>query len=1056
MLDSGIHRWEFALPSLRRALHTLLCTLAFLACAGPAAALEPALAITQYSLKAWQTDQGLPQNSVFAVTQTQDGYLWLATQEGLVRFDGVRFTVFNQQNTEQIKNNDVWTLLEDRKGSLWIGIRGGGLARLKGGTFVNYSVAQGLSNDSVQSLFESRDGSLWIGTRGGGLNHLRGTRFEVLTTKEGLAGDTVYAVLEDRAGVVWAGTDGKGLSRYENGRFTTLTTADGLASDTIYTLMEDATGALWIGTGAGLNRLKDGQMTRFTTADGLSNNNIRKITQDAAGNLWVGTDGGGLNRYSAGRFTALTSKQGLSGDNVGAIYEDREGSLWVGSDTGGLSRLRNGSFASFSSLEGLSNDNARSILETRDGTVWIGTFGGLNRYANGEFSAFTSKDGLSADVVLSLAEAGDGSLWIGTLGGGLSRYHEGKFSRYGKAEGLSNETVLALHAAADGSVWIGTRSGGLNRYAEGKFSVFTTAEGLASNDVRVIAEDPDGSLWIGTLGGGLSHYQGGRFSNFTTRDGLSSDKVLSLHRGSDGALWIGTFGSGLTRYRDGKFTAITSRQGLYDDAVFQILEDASGNLWMSGNRGVHRVSLQMLNEFADGKRTRIESTSYGKTDGMRSVECNGAHQPAGMKDRMGRLWFPTIQGVTRVAPSGLPHNALPPPVVIESLLVNDQPQPLSANLHLAPGRNKLEFHYTGLSFAAPEKVRFRYRLEGFDRQWVEAGSNRVAYYTNIPPGSYRFTVMAANNDGVWSTQGGSFGFTLRPQFWQHPAFALVYVLMAAALVWLGLRINHVRVRHLMAREAQLLALVNARDQAQADLRTVNATLEQRAAELASTSAELEKFAYIASHDLREPLRAVVSFTQLLSLRYGGRLDATADSYIGFAVEGAFAMRRTIDNLLAYLNISRGQHERSSTPLEAAFDEARANLAPTLASSGARLTRDPLPVLAAHTQEMVVLLENLIANALKFQRSDVVPVIHLSARHDASEWRFALQDNGIGIAPQYHEQIFELFQRLHGKEDYPGTGVGLAICRKIVEGHGGRIWVESVLGQGSRFLFTLPD
>jgi ligand-binding sensor domain-containing protein/signal transduction histidine kinase len=823
-------------PALPRRVARRAAALALLAAVltPPAAALNPELAITQYGHRAWLADANegsLPQNFVFSILQTRDGYLWIGTQEGLARFDGARFAVFNTRNAPELRHNDVWKLLEDRDGNLWIGTSGGGLTRYRDGVFTNFSTEQGLSSDHVQALWQDRDGALWIGTRGGGLNRYFEGRFTVYTTKDGLSNDTVYAVAGDPAGNLWIGTDGGGLNRLRDGKFTTLTTREGLPHDTVYAIHSDPDGGVWVGTGAGLGHWVDGRITTYRVRDGLTNDNVRAIYRDRAGNLWLGTDGGGLNRYRHGRFAAFTSKHGLTNDSVGTLYEDREGSLWIGTDAGGLNRLKDNKFIGYGAPEGLANENARAILEAADGAWWIGTFGGLFRYQDGAFRHFSTKDGLANDVVLSLAQTRDGDLWAGSLGGGLSRYRNGRFTRYSRAEGLENDTVLSLLEDRAGTLWAGTRSGGLHRFERGRFRALTTADGLTSNDIRYLAEGRDGTLLIGTRGGGLNRYRDGKFTALTKAQGLSSDLVLSVYEDAAGTLWIGTFGGGLNRYRDGKVTVYTTKEGLLDDVVFQILEDGSGNLWMSSNHGVSRVSLRDLEDFAEGRIASVRHVAYGLADGMRSAECNGAHQPAGWKARDGRLWFPTIKGVAAIDPGTFAVNEVPPPVVLEQLLVNDKPVPTTGDVEVPAGRQKLEFQYAALSFLAPEKVQFRVKLEGFDEEWVAAGTRRSAHYTNLPPGHYTFRVMASNNDGVWNETGLSQALYQRPLFWQRRSFYLVYVAALALAAWGGMTLQRRRVAQLQRREQELLRLMSERQQAEDALRAANRSLELRVVDL---------------------------------------------------------------------------------------------------------------------------------------------------------------------------------------------------------------------------------
>ncbi len=403
-----------------------------------------------------------------------------------------------------------------------------------------------------------------------------------------------------------------------------------------------------------------------------------------------------------------------------------------------------------------------SLLEDHTGALWVGTDGGgLNLFREGRFRAYRARDGLPADRVIALAEDREGSLWIGTFGGGVARLREGRFTVIGRALGLSSDQVLALTVDASGRLWVGTDGGGLNVLENGRFKVYTTEHGLAHNTVSRVYEDGAGTLWIGTSGG-------------------------------------------LTLFRQGKLSTITHRDGLFQDGIFQVLEDDQGRLWMSGNKGISYVDKKALADFAEGRANSVASVSFGTSDGMRSSECNGSAQPAGWKARDGTLWFPTTKGAVRVDPARMPMNTLPPPVSIEEVAIDGRAYDPQGTAVVSPGRGEIEVHYAGLSFLEPEKVRFKYRLEGFDQGWVDPGTRRVAYYTNIPPGAYRFRVAAANNDGVWNEEGASFAFELKPHVYQASWFR---VLAAMVTVGLALGAHRVHVRHLAVRENRLATLV---------------------------------------------------------------------------------------------------------------------------------------------------------------------------------------------------------------------------------------------------------
>ncbi|HJQ25158.1 MAG TPA: two-component regulator propeller domain-containing protein [Blastocatellia bacterium] len=822
-----------------------VCVMLSLAAHRRAQALSAEKPLAQYSHSVWRTENGLPQNTVRAIVQTRDGYIWLATDDGLVRFDGIRLTVFDRQNTPAMKSSVILTLYEDQAGVLWVGTDGGllkyqndgfvafttkdglandrvtavtsdregrlwiatpgGLSRFDAGRFVTYTTDKGLPSDSVGALYGDSHGDLWAGTTGG-LARFSGEQITEYTMRDGLPRNGINAIYEDRDGNLWCATPG-GLARFNNGRFVALTTADGLASNMVWAMRQDREGALWVGTDGGLSRLTKAGIKTFTTADGLANNSVYSILEDHDGNLWLGTPGG-LSRMQAGRLSAYTARDGLSSNGVLAMLEDREGNLWVGTESGGLNLFRDKKFTNLTASDGLASDLAWAVREARDGALWVGTQAGLSEFRNGAFKTYTTKDGLPSDIVRALCEDRTGQLWVGTPAG-LCRFANGRFTTFTDLDGLSSNAVSVIEEGADGSLWIGTLAG-LTRLKDGRFTVYTTQSGLSNDAILSLRAARDGGLWIGTRNGGLNRFKDDRFTAYTAEQGLSDASVRALYEDQSGTLWVGTRSGGLNRFKDGRFVPITARNGLADDGIFQILEDGKGNLWMSGTKGVFAASREQLNAFAEKSIADVSSITYGTADGMESRECTGGGQPAGWRSRDGRLWFPTIKGVAVVDPEHMKTNAEPPPVVIEQVIVDDKPVAKTANIELPAGVYRLEFHYTGLSFIAPEKVRFKYKLEGFDQNWVDAGARRIAYYTSIPPGHYTFHVLAANNDGVWNGAGAVVSFYLQPRFYQTIWFYVALLAIAAAVSW---AIYRRRIRRVRAEFAAVLAERNrmARD-----------------------------------------------------------------------------------------------------------------------------------------------------------------------------------------------------------------------------------------------------
>lgn len=762
---------------------------------GTALGLDSNRELSQFRHEVWLTENGLPQNTVHSIAQTSDGYIWIGTEEGLARFDGIRFTVFNKQNTPQFKSNFVRTLLADRHGALWIGTAEG-LLRLFQGRFTLFTTSDGLPSDTIQAVYEDRAGILWVATATG-LGLFKGGTVTTFTSKERLISGSIQALFEDREGALWICTP-YGLGRLKDGKFANYTVRDGLGSNGVRSIQQDRDGRLWFGTLSGLSLYSGGRFTTFTTRDGLPSDRIIALCADREGSLWVGT-ANGLSRFRDNHFTNFAPGESLTTTAL-SLLEDREGNLWIGTESGGLNLLKDTKFTTYTMRNGLSSDYVKSVYEDNAGNIWIGTDGGgLNLLAGGTFKRYTTRDGLASNTVLALFGDPGGNLWVGTPDG-LSRFRDGSFKTYTSADGLANGFVRSINGDQNGNLWIGTR-GGLTRFKNGNFKNYTEADGLANDFVSSILSDTKGSLWIGTLGG-LSRFSNDEFTNFTSKDGLLNDYVTSLYEDSEGTLWIGTGGGGLNRLKNGRVTAFTSRQGLVDDVIYRILEDGSNNLWLSCRQGIFHISKKDFDELANGKTSSITPIAYGTADGMMTRECSGGGDPGGWKGRDGKLWFATIKGVAVIDPQRIKINEQPPPVVIEEIRIDDQSIMANDNLKLGPGQTRFDIYYSAPSYVAPEKVRFKYRLEGFDKDWVDVGTRRVAYYTNLRPGSYRFQVIASNNDGVWNQTGASFTLYLKPYFYQTYWFYAVCILGLALLSW---QLYRLRVRRIEAQFGAVLA-----------------------------------------------------------------------------------------------------------------------------------------------------------------------------------------------------------------------------------------------------------
>ena len=802
------------------ALAILVCLPAGSTVAAPAARPSPRSIAAEYVQTAWDTEDDLPQNSVTAIVQTRDGYLWVGTFGGLARFDGLQFTVFNSSNSPGLLSSRIVALHEDRHGVLWIGTEGG-LARYERGRFTTLTSRDGLPHDTVFSLAEDRPGRLWIGT-GQGAAVWDGTRLAAVALPRGANRLLVWAMAEDATGAMWIGTRG-GIVRVRDADTAFFDFSAESATSGIVSLLADSKGRVWVGTTEmGLGRLESGRFVRVPLPGGLASYGwVRALAEDRRGHIWIGTGDGGVYRWRDGAVDQHATRDGLPHNTLRAIHTDREGNIWIGTDVAGLVRLRPRRAFPVQRGDRAGNESVVPIVDDGEGGLWVGaTCGGVLHLRDGEVEVLDEKDGVPWPCVWALHRDPDGTLWVGTSGRGLASLKEGRATRFRASDGLASDSVSAIVRDRGGALWIGTNAG-VSRLEAGRFQTFRRQDGLVHDDVRFIVQDRAGALWFGTVGG-LSRLQGGRFANYTTAEGLSHNYVRAVHEDADGALWIGTYGGGLNRLKDGRFTHYGPDVGLFDSVVSRIIEDERGRLWMSGNRGIFHVSRAELNAFADGRVRSVTSVAYGTAEGMPTNETNGGGQPAGWRTPDGRLWFPTIRGVVAIDPTVSDDS--PPVVVVERVVAGQQAVDFARPVTLGPRIRDLEFHYTALELGAPESVRFKYRLEGYDDTWVDAGARRVAYYTNVPSGPHRFQVIARNADGVWNDSGAAVAFAITPRFYETTPF---FALCGTALLVLGVSTHRLRVAHLARRARSLERTVADRTAEVVEQRNALADAKQR-------------------------------------------------------------------------------------------------------------------------------------------------------------------------------------------------------------------------------------
>ncbi len=765
--------------------------------------LDPRLAITQYAHAVWTTSEGLPRDSVRGIVQTGDGYLWIATMGGLARFDGVSFDVYNSRNTAALHRDEITAFTVDPAGGLIIGTGGAGALRYRNGKFTELLSAADTQADNIRFLKIDSHGVLWIGGDFGLSKYVDGKLTTLFRAPSGMA---VHCGIESPGGTLWFGTDA-GLKKLENGSFTTYTVRDRLPANGVSALVEGAGGDIWIGTRpGGVSVLHNGAIRTYTTRDGLSSNAVLALARDRDGNLWIGTEGGGLDRFAAGKFDSVPMGVGaISNLMIRCIYQDLEGALWLGTGGAGLHRMVDHPFTARTVREGLPSNVIRTVFQDRWGDVWLGTGNGIARVSpGGRVFHYSAGEGLTGDLIWPVIRAGNGDLWAASTQGVLHFFRNADMSNPAARRTWNLDAPdRILFEQSDGSVWVGT-STQLLRFRNGRMEPFGAGQGLAASAVTAIAGRAAGGFWVGTREG-VQEFRDGRFlPPIGAAQGLVGTP-FQLLEDSDRELWAMT-SAGLSRVSDGKVVTFNEASGVPRAGMYQVVEDNFRAFWIATRLGVWRIAKREFDDVAAGRAPALKGDMFGSADGVRGTgEFQLGFVPGACKLADGTLWFPTFVGVLSVDPARMSVNRRPPPVYVERVTADGR-KSVPEGGRIKSG-SELEFHYAALSYLAPERVRFRYLLEGFQQEWQDAGTRREAYFTNLAPGSYRFRLVACNNDGVWNLAGASFAFQVTPRFYQSAWF---YLLCAVAATLTAAALYRWRVRGLRARQKWLRVQVEER------------------------------------------------------------------------------------------------------------------------------------------------------------------------------------------------------------------------------------------------------
>lgn len=734
-----------------------------------------------YFTRSWQTDEGLPGNAVHDVLQDQQGFIWLATIGGLVRFDGATFKIFSSPLIAQVAARNIRALAKTDDSTLLMLPAVGGVLQLKDGQFSPHPIGEGLAGRQMQTLFVDRSGGVWLGMAGGDIRRWQAGKTTDFGPTNGLSSRAMVSFAADGEGGVWIGS-GDFLGCYRDGKLTHFHENFNVLENT--SVAASRSGGIWICKSTQLLKWGGGQFSTISSnlpwlaSEGL----VRAMFEDSRGVLWIGTTAQGLFRFAGGKFSRVETSQ----SQITAISEDVEGDIWVATAGGGIDRLRPRLFDLYNMKSGLLEDMSDGVCADPEGNVWLANRGGgVVRVRDGKPTLFNFQTGQHKLRAYSVCPDNNGWLWVNQ--GGLSRFPRDHPEQIETVSNNLTGNITGVHVlfkSRNGDIWIGADPNLLGYFRSGRPDSFVAETNFPGLDPRSIAEDSRGRIWIGTEDWQLFQLADGKFTQFSQKDRLPEAPIHSLYADAAGSVWIGTIGGGLVLWRDEKFTIISVTNGLPYDDIGAMVEDDAGRLWCGSRVGIFHVAKSDLLAFADGKISEVAGMTFGKGDGLAGISCLGSCQPMACKTPDGRLWLATQRGALSLNSKELKPNSRPPPVIIDEIFVNDRPLEIASPLQVPPLCNKIEFHFCVLSYAAPEKVLIRYKLDGVDSGWVEIANRRGAVYAALRPGRYSMHLKACNNDGVWNETGTSLSFVVQPAWWQSRWFqgAMLVVFMAVSAI----------------------------------------------------------------------------------------------------------------------------------------------------------------------------------------------------------------------------------------------------------------------------------
>lgn len=988
--------------------------------------------------------------SVFALTTTADGFIWMGTFDGVIRFDGLNSTLFNRQNVKAMKEDDCRSLFAGSGDSLYLGMFNGLCLVYKNGIFSPIGDKTTFFNRSITRICQDSPGTVYIVPDGKGLVSFAGNRFTYYSTSTGLPSDNVISICKGRANELWIATD-KGLCKLQNQRIVKAGRESG-NFPVITAMFCDSDGILWIGDAEGSLWKFDNSVLTKVTIPGYQNRYpvqaLHKQDHEAA--IWIGTKGNGIFRVDPANnsYLSLNSKDGMAAGIILNITGDGTGNILAGTQGDGLVRITRNKVRTYTTNDGLRDNSVMGMYADRSGRIFIGHENGkVSFYEAGKFGNFPTLEGNQGEPVFSLASSASGRLFAGTVGP-LIAFDGNSMTRDLCCQSLGNSLVHALFQSSTGDLWVGTDAG-VYIISKDNVQTLTTKDGLSDDRIFCFMEDHKGRIWIGTQEGGITIWEHGKLSRITTADGLSDNLVLSLFEDRHHNIWIGTGHSGLNRYDPVAGKISLKKAILPQHMITHISDDRSGRIWAGTEAGIFAFNSADIDLWFQNRSDHVAMVRLGVEDGMLNNSCTGGVFPGGIKTHDGKLWFATPDGIVEVNPSEITIKPGKSSIVITQLLCNDDTIYQTGIVKLPAGVIHLDIEYTAPGLNAPDDMKFRYKLEGYDSEWETGHRDRRAHYTKVPPGNYRFVAEVTDEFGQWTGNQVAVNIEVAPFYYQTWWFILICIVTGILLLYFSATYRLKQIR-----EKELEVLVRKRTD---EISRLNESLEQqvidRTSQLSAANAELETFTYSVSHDLRAPARRIGGLIDVIMEDYGGKLDDNGRDLLLKISESTKNIGELIEEFLKLSRIARQEITRMDIDLSALAEEISVKLHQQHPGRKVQWLIERGILLNADANLVRIVLQNILDNAWKYTQNVEEAIIEVGLTEKEGKKMIFIRDNGAGFDMNHYNKLFIPFQRLHSENEFSGTGIGLATVKRIVLKHGGAIFAEGTPGLGATFYFT---